>query len=471
MYELIKNEFIKLKKEELAYIDNIAKISSKKILLELEKLEIYRTLNKYEGKLNEILNQLANQLSKDNKLIEKRRTDVIIEFPLDKNYLSSVNFCHEQYKKYVLEDLGIDVENFRFKLTLFNVIYNHGRYKTINPDIILNNQKLIVETIYIFSGYYDYSEDCYGPCLGNQEDYLFGIYENISSRYCDKKKIQKKEICEFEKDKIIIHSKKNVNSLEIKKIFEEELLNVKNKNLNDCVIKTKNRVEDLNYTRSPEYKEKILLDRINDLDKKVKGEFIKKEILYSGSFFEIIREIYSLGNGSIIEKEKIIKNEGKDSIILIAITQNKEYIITFQNRIKDKLIAEFPFGYIEDGESPIEAAKRLLMEKTSYISDDLFIVDEAYTSLEIDNSLTYIVIANNCIKMEKKNVDSTELVDYGLFLEKELEYLINNNIINGAMNKLAYYNLVNILDGFNGTYTKNNKKIYKKSSTKNKFTR
>ena len=40
-------------------------------------------------------------------------------------------------------------------------------------------------------------------------------------------------------------SKRYVSSFEIRKIFEEELLNVKNKTLNDCVIQTKNRIEEL----------------------------------------------------------------------------------------------------------------------------------------------------------------------------------------------------------------------------------
>ena len=50
-YELIKNNFINLKKEELNYIDSISKISSEKILSENEKLKIYRVLNNYKIKL------------------------------------------------------------------------------------------------------------------------------------------------------------------------------------------------------------------------------------------------------------------------------------------------------------------------------------------------------------------------------------------------------------------------------------
>ena len=91
------------------------------------------------------------------------------------------------------------------------------------------------------------------------------------------------------------------------------------------------------------------------------------------------------------------------------------------------------------------------MEETNYITNDLFIIDEAYTSSSIDDSTSYIVVANNCIKnnVQNKNSQSTELITYELFTEKELSYLINTNIINGALNKLAYYNLINNLKNNN----------------------
>ena len=451
-YELVKNKVVTLKKEELAYIDNIARISSIKTLSEYEKLEIYRNLKNYKNKLKELLKELWGEIKKSKRLTRENLQDVIIEFDVGKNYLSAIKFESEQIRKDILEDLGIDSETFKYKFTIDNLLYKRSNYKIIDCNIIQNNQRLIEEPIYIFACYYDTSEDCYGPCLGLPDDYIYGIYENLCNEYGPKKEIPKRDMSNFEKNKIIIHSKSYVSPFEIRRIFEEELLNTKNKTVNDCVNQTKNRIEELNYTRSPEYKEKVLLDRINELYKKVKGEFIQKEVLYNGDFLTILRETYKLPNQNIVQKEKILKNDGKNSVIVIALTEDEEYIITFQNRIKDKLIAEFPSGYIERDEDVLEASKRELKEETGYITNDLFVIDYAYTSPGIDNSITYVVVADNCIKTDEKSCNGTEHVKYGLFSKIELDYLINQNIIGGAMNKLAYYNFINKGDDFLTNY-------------------
>lgn len=450
-YEHLKKEFIKLKKEELIYIDNISKVSSNKILPEYEKLEFYRGLNNYITKLDDLIEKLGTAATEDDTL-KGNFENLFIEFDLDKNYLSSLKYNRD----YVLACLGINIDTLKFKISLYNLAENH---RNIDLHLILNNQELIEKPIYILKYYYDSTEDGM-PFLGP----IFGVYKNIDNEY--EVTIPEKVIKDFEDDNIIIHSTEHLSFLCVKNIFIEELLNKKNKTLSDCIIKTQKRVNELNYINSHEYKEKLLLDKINNLYKAVKGKFIKKELLYSGDFLSVLRETYKLPNKKIVKKEKVIKNDGKNSVIVIAITKDRKYIITFQNRIKDTTIAEFPAGYIENNEEPIEAAKRELLEETGYITDDLFIIDEAYTSPGIDNSITYIVIANNCSKTNKKSSNGTELVNYGLFTEFELNYLIIKNIMNGAMNKLAYYNLINNTINFNTTYMNTNKTICKKLKEK-----
>ncbi|MDO4962615.1 MAG: NUDIX hydrolase [bacterium] len=435
--ERLKEEFVKLKKEELEYIDNVYKTSSNKILSEYEKLEIYRTLNNYTVKLDEMLKRLRKEIFENEKELLENPYSVIIEFDINTNCLS----CFDEYNKgRILDELKIDKKTLKFKLNIRSIIW--GEYWGIDCDEILVNQRLIDNTIYIFDCYYDSSEDCLGPCFGNPEDYIYGIYVDIRDKYdSHSEEIPKKKINDFEKDKVIIYSQKYISSYEVKQIFEEELLNDKNNSLNDCVIETQNRIDALNYIRSPEYKEKILLEKINNLYSKVKGEKITDKLLYNGNFISLIKEVYKLPNNEIVEKEKVIKNKGKNAVIVIAKTKDQEYIITFQNRIEDKLIAEFPSGYIESNEDVLKTAKRELNEETGYSTDDLFIVDEVYTSPGIDNSITYIVFANNCKKICEVSQNNSEFLEFSLFNDNELDYLITKKIMNGSINKLAYYNL------------------------------
>ena len=301
--------------------------------------------------------------------------------------------------------------------------------------------------IYILDGYYDTREDCYGPCtLTDEDDYLeaiyYSLYEYDYPEYIDKKKMK-----EFEKGKIIIENKDYVSASDAKQICNEELKNPDNKTVDDFIKAVNKRIDELSTTNDPEYKEKQLLNRINELYGKVKGELIKKEILYNGKFLQTIKEIYRLPNKKVVEKEKIVKSKGKDSVIIVSKTDdqwpNEKYILVFQQRVNNIPMAEFPSGYIEDGETPIQAAKRELLEETGYKPRHVEIIEEAYTSPGIDNSKTYIVLAEDCKKTTKPSNTGTEYVNYDLFNSNELDYMFINNIIAGAMNKLAYNAITN----------------------------
>lgn len=468
-YEEIKKEFIKLKKEELNYINEISIISNNKKLSEYEKIEIYRNLKKYENQLNDKLKQLHKELLKVKKITTANLEDIIIEFELDKDFLSLLEPENSEYKQRILKYyLGIDIKDYKYKLTIYSLL--HYRYEAINLDLILKDQKLLEQPIYIFSHCYDESDEICGFFLGEYEDLLYGVYDvfaTIAHSYHNKEmKIPKKKMEEFEKENTIIHSTHYVLPSEVKQIFKEELLSKENKTINDCIIKTKKKIKKLTYLRGPEYKEKVLLDRINKLYKGIKGTYIKKETLYNGNFLNLIKETYKLPNNKLIEKEKVVKNSGKDSVIVVAITSDNDFIITFQNRIKDQIIAEFPSGYIEHNEDPLEAAKRELKEETGYTTNNLFIAEQVYTSPGIDNSITYIVIANECKKTDDIETSSNEFINYGLFTEIELKYLIYSNIMSGSMNKLAYYSLMNSVDEHGITDKNGKRKIYIKERQK-----
>ncbi len=435
--EKLKKEFIKLKSGELEYLDNIAKLGYQKTFSQEEKLNIYRKLKFYENE-NARFYKLLSDILYESK--EKNMDKVFIEIKLKDDFFNKVSDIFNRHRYLILRRYNINLENNSYILTVKDIIDgNYTKYRYSDFDYLFNKQELFEKPIYIFLYYDDHSDECLLPSDWNLFDYSTGIY--IDFVYGDKKEISIKKMENFEKGKIIMRVTSYVDELEVRTIFREELLNENNKTLEDCANSTMIRVNKLNYLRSPEYKEKMLLEKITKLYDKVKGKLTKEEILYRGDFIKLIREFYSLPNNRTITREKIVKNGGKDSVIIVATDSNDNYILTFQTRINDKIIAEFPSGYIEDGEDVIEAAKRELKEETGYVSDNVTLLDESYYSVGIDNSVCCIVRMKNCIKAF--NVNPNENLTYGIFTEEELKYLLNNNIMCGSLNKLAYYSLQN----------------------------
>ena len=429
--EKLKEEFIKLKKEELAYLDNIAKLGYQKTFSQEEKLNIYRKLKFYENENAKFYKILSDILYKSK---EENMDKVLIEIKLKDDFFNKVSDIFNRHRYLILRRYNINLETNSYILTVKDIIdERYTKYRYEDFDYLFNNQELFEKPIYIFTYYDDHSDEYF---LFN---FTTGIYSDFV--YGDRKEISVKEMENFEKGKIIIRVTPYVDEVGVRTIFNEELLNENNKTLEDCANSTMIRVNELNYLRSPEYKEKMLLEKITKLYDKVKGNLTKEEILYSGDFINLIREVYSLPNNRTITREKIVKNGGKDSVIIVATDSNGNYILTFQTRINDKIIAEFPSGYIEDGEGVIEAAKRELKEETGYVSDIVTLLDEFYYSVGIDNSICYIVRMKNSVKAF--DVNSNENLTYGIFTEEELKYLLNNNIMCGGLNKLAYYSLQN----------------------------
>ena len=429
--EKLKKEFIKLKSGELEYLDNIAKLGYQKTFSQEEKLNIYRKLKFYENQNARFYKFLSDILYESK---EKNMDKVFIEIKLKDDFFNNVSDTFNRHRYLILRKYNINLENNSYILTVKDIIDgNYTKYRYSDFDYLFNKQELFEKPIYIFLYYDDHSDEYF------LFDFTTGIY--IDFVYGDKKEISIKKMENFEKGKIIMRVTSYVDELEVRTIFREELLNENNKTLEDCANSAMIRVNKLNYLRSSEYKEKMLLEKITNIYEKVKGKLTKEEILYSGDFINLIKEVYSLPNNKTITREKIVKNGGKDSVIIVATDSNGNYILTFQTRINDKIIAEFPSGYIENGEDVIEAAKRELKGETGYVSDNVTILDNSYYSVGIDNSICYVVRMKNCVKAF--NVNPNENLTYGIFTEEELKYLLNNNIMCGTINKLAYYSLQN----------------------------
>ena len=126
-FEELKEEFIKIKKEELDYIKKILEIRKKRLLSEYERLEIYRTIIKYQKKLDELVKEifLYYRDNKKSKLYQKDNSEVIIEIDLDKKIIGLLSNYSDYSKEKTLEILGINQENYKYQFTIHNIYYKY----------------------------------------------------------------------------------------------------------------------------------------------------------------------------------------------------------------------------------------------------------------------------------------------------------------------------------------------------------
>lgn len=191
---------------------------------------------------------------------------------------------------------------------------------------------------------------------------------------------------------------------------------------------------------------KEFLDKVDKIIETTKAKLLSSDIVYKDNFLNLVKEKYELPNGKIITRDRIIKNNNKEAVIIISETTCNNYLVVIQNRINNITSVEFPSGYIEEGESITDAAERELLEETGYISNNITTIDSFNAQLGIDPSIIHVVVAKECIKVSNQDLGDSEYINYMEVSFDELKELIDNNIINGSFNKLAFYKLKDMLN-------------------------
>lgn len=149
---------------------------------------------------------------------------------------------------------------------------------------------------------------------------------------------------------------------------------------------------------------------------------------------------YQLNNGEELIREKLVKN-GQDgsAVIIVPVTIDNEVIMTIEPRVctREGVGVGFPAGYIENGESPIEAASRELQEETGYKAQELIELDGFYQDEGCSSAYNIIVLAKGCVKVSNQMLDKDEYIKYFLCNVDESYEMLNNGTIKGANSQLA----------------------------------
>lgn len=166
-------------------------------------------------------------------------------------------------------------------------------------------------------------------------------------------------------------------------------------------------------------------------------------------FIEVKTFQYILNDGTIINREKITKN-GKDgsASIIIPLTENGQTILVVQPRPSSSrgIGIEFPAGYIDEGESPLDAAIRELAEETGYEAEEMIYLGEFDQDQGCSSAVNTAYLALNCKRVQEQNLDRDEYIKYLECNFEDVLYLVDEGVIRDSNSLNAIHAAVKILE-------------------------
>jgi 8-oxo-dGTP pyrophosphatase MutT (NUDIX family) len=170
---------------------------------------------------------------------------------------------------------------------------------------------------------------------------------------------------------------------------------------------------------------------------KSRWKTLKSEIVYETKWFKIRRDEVLNQNGTPITYSYL--DLAYPTVLIIAVNTEGKLLLQQNYRYTvGKKLWEFPAGQ-RDGQSPIDAGKRELMEEAELISDEWTDLGALYSTTGSTNTHRAICLARNARPGEGPRDDEEDITNQTFFSIDEIETMIRDGTVESSGVLAALY--------------------------------
>lgn len=152
----------------------------------------------------------------------------------------------------------------------------------------------------------------------------------------------------------------------------------------------------------------------------------RKKLIVKSNFYTLEEELVTLPNGFEMNYTKF---DMPDFSAVVAVTNDKKILFVSNYRYPVGMrILEIPAGIIDNGESPMECAKRELEEETGYFANKIEEIVWYYSYASLNTQTAHIFFADELEKGVMKREKGEDLELKILEIEEALDKLHNNEL-------------------------------------------
>jgi ADP-ribose pyrophosphatase len=169
---------------------------------------------------------------------------------------------------------------------------------------------------------------------------------------------------------------------------------------------------------------------------------LSRRLIYAGRIFAVLQaDRRSPESGREFPFDIV---NSPDWVNVVALTEAGQVLLIRQYRAGTQTITtEIPGGTVDEGETPLDAARRELREETGYEADTWEMIGRVHPNPAFQTNATYTFLARDARRTGKQRLEGTELIEVEERRLDEIPDLVGDGTITHALVVCAFFHLAN----------------------------